>query len=703
MQLHPSRSSTVRETSSTSRRNFLHSRWASEDHTMAESPEGEVDEEGRRIPYRYEARGASAESALVNGARADGVRSRLVDEGLRAAGLTRRKESEDVFTTPPPADPSLRRHQRGATMHDRGWDEIQRRSHSRLEEEPPTYVPGEREPRSPPPPTGTPSLRPRSIQALVGSRPGTSTGIYARGPDDSPRTAVTPLRTHYSSYNLGVAGGTSSPRLPPERSFDSPMRTLLPLPAPGSGGSPMIHGGTEHTRLLLDALSMFESHYSRLNASPDVLRSAQAIVNSASTLNSLLRAGSASALEEQIEADVATSARDADPNANVAEVWKRVGADYRESLRISDDLVRSMTGFMLSIGRTLREGLSSGALTHGRGDDGMSRLSDGTSSRDGGRKSVDGRGSVEGRNADGRRSVEGGRIRSYDGEIHRRNQSVAGMRPDASGPALSAVPSRPSSSMSVLREREREYERQQEREREHEREWDRHRLAQAQESPTPAPAVQSAPPPPVGANTATPSAQPRDRQSIFSSARRYFPSRNSGGESPVSPTEPRRLTRLAIPPPLPTLHSESLVRSKTAPSKSPRKSKPLPSASATLRGSSIMPLGAPSPTTHLTTATVVTSQDTDSPAADAIRRSNTYSFSLSRASGHPATAGATVGEREQRKRTLSTTSATYGEDPIFAPPNGKAPESPRRRLGSKVRMSLDGHSVAENAALGKVE
>ncbi|KAG8880388.1 hypothetical protein FRB98_005149, partial [Tulasnella sp. 332] len=84
-----------------------HSRWASED---LNAPRDEHDEvnlnnsrgpvvgQGRR-PWRYENRGGSAESALAGG-------RTLVGEGLRAAGLTRRRDDErrdeDVFTSSRP-------------------------------------------------------------------------------------------------------------------------------------------------------------------------------------------------------------------------------------------------------------------------------------------------------------------------------------------------------------------------------------------------------------------------------------------------------------------------------------------------------------------------------------------------------------------------------------------------------------------------
>jgi hypothetical protein len=52
-----------------------------------------------------------------------------------------------------------------------------------------------------------------------------------------------------------------------------------------------------------------------------------------------LRAGTNRALEEQIDAEVGDGGGELS-----AEVWRRVGGEYRESLRASDELVRTVTG-----------------------------------------------------------------------------------------------------------------------------------------------------------------------------------------------------------------------------------------------------------------------------------------------------------------------------------------------------------------------
>ena len=123
-----------------------------------------------------------------------------------------------------------------------------------------------------------------------------------------------------------------------------------------------------------DALAMFETQLSRLassaastSATPtagstnaqvnDLLKSAGSLAQTASNLNHLLRGGTARALENQIEAEVG----DAPAEVDAGEVWRDVGAEYREALRASDELVRALTGVLLGVGRVVRNVRPSGA------------------------------------------------------------------------------------------------------------------------------------------------------------------------------------------------------------------------------------------------------------------------------------------------------------------------------------------------------
>ncbi|KAJ7705003.1 hypothetical protein B0H17DRAFT_698449 [Mycena rosella] len=171
----------------------------------------------------------------------------------------------------------------------------------------------------------------------------------------------------------------------------------------GSGGA----GPQEHTKLMGDSLAMFEAQLARVGGgvgggAADLARSAQALVGAAERLNAILRAGTGRALEEQIDAEV--SGVDSGAAAvELAEVWRRVGGEYREGLRVSDELVRGVTGFLLGVGRVVRD----------FGD---------------GRGSEEGRGSVSpeaGR--DGRRSAES--RRSWEAKDRGGRESALGVRP----------------------------------------------------------------------------------------------------------------------------------------------------------------------------------------------------------------------------------------------------------------------------------
>ena len=134
---------------------------------------------------------------------------------------------------------------------------------------------------------------------------------------------------------------------------------------------------TEHTRLMAESLSMFDGHMSRILSSDgsglsaiyitELLKSAQGVVSSAERLNGVLRSASKSALEQEIDAEVADdvevgrgasgmySAKD------MVDVWKRVSADYKEGVKASDELVRGITSFLLGIGKVLKDIGSDGA------------------------------------------------------------------------------------------------------------------------------------------------------------------------------------------------------------------------------------------------------------------------------------------------------------------------------------------------------
>ncbi|KAF8628695.1 hypothetical protein AX15_003753 [Amanita polypyramis BW_CC] len=142
---------------------------------------------------------------------------------------------------------------------------------------------------------------------------------------------------------------------------------------------------TEHTRLMLESLAMFEGYMSRMSSSDgstlaplhmsELVKAAQSVVSSAERLNGLLRAASKNAVEQEIDAEVADdveageSGRDGRGTGmysarDMVQVWKGVHADYKEGVKASDELVRGVTGFLLGIGKVLRD-VGTGASTGG--------------------------------------------------------------------------------------------------------------------------------------------------------------------------------------------------------------------------------------------------------------------------------------------------------------------------------------------------
>ncbi|KAI9507614.1 hypothetical protein F5148DRAFT_89304 [Russula earlei] len=219
---------------------------------------------------------------------------------------------------------------------------------------------------------------------------------------------------------------------PQERTYGSP-RTRPPA-------LPLDEQALEHLRLMDESLTMFEALLSRLppmgdtptTTVPEVFRSAQAVVRFSEQVNGMLRTATNRALERLIESEVS----DASPGDEIDMVglWKDVGGDLRDMLRVSDELVRTMTGFLLGVGKVLRESSVTGAgpgssLQHFRcASDDLSRRSgaDGRSSTSAGTGSGRGSGSGDGvgrRSTESRRSWDLPRIERDKSDLTRRASS----------------------------------------------------------------------------------------------------------------------------------------------------------------------------------------------------------------------------------------------------------------------------------------
>ncbi|KAJ7643623.1 hypothetical protein FB45DRAFT_895601 [Roridomyces roridus] len=347
------RSSTVRDLA---RRH--QTRWMSEDLSASN---GVAD--GDREPERRQSlRGGSAESALGSVGRS------LLGEGLRAAGLA----GVGLVMTPARVEwaDGTRIQSRLGGGHARATTSMADYASARRVED------AEEIPQ-------TPALRAYRSSAVLdsharaGSAMGRYRGVSVEREEERERAAPSP-----------------SP-------FGSVRRH-------GQGAS----GQQEHTKLMGDSLAMFEGHLGRIGSSgsgaaTDLARSAQTLVVAAERLNGILRAGTARALEEQIDAEV----NGADSGAELVEVWRRVGGEYREGLRVSDELVRGVTGLLLGVGRVMRE------FGEGRGSD-------------------EGRGSASpegGRRSDSRRSLDG-TLAGRESALGVRPSSVLNTRHEVTSP-----------------------------------------------------------------------------------------------------------------------------------------------------------------------------------------------------------------------------------------------------------------------------
>jgi hypothetical protein len=418
-------------------------RWQSED--MGPSVPGDrgPGEDPGSSGRRQSRRTGSVESILGSG------RS-LLGEGLKAAGILKRKDdyvgkAAEIEQGPSSSSSAADRRKGNVDWADelraRGQERELERSRSRvgmlqsINGEATGPPPREQTDRRTPDVTNTDAAR--ALVSQSGSRPPTSMGNRSRGNtihedrgpdvlalrkhpesvDDASRWPLDPdTKTHNSAHALperdwARAGAESalsrySASQQPPRTTSSPFgnRRYSPIPSGSlSATSAQFQLQAEHTRLMMESLSMFESQLARVPplgttstvTIPELYRSAQGIIQASDRLNIQLRAGTVKALEKQIEAEIGEVDEAAlDPVG----IWRRVGGEYRETLRISDELVRTMTGFLLGIGKVLREtvalaGGPSNSSHHGRSmsveDEGLRRNSPDVGGSASGRRSVE--------------------------------------------------------------------------------------------------------------------------------------------------------------------------------------------------------------------------------------------------------------------------------------------------------------------------
>ncbi|TFY65506.1 hypothetical protein EVJ58_g1931 [Rhodofomes roseus] len=328
-------------------------RWLSED--LSASLEDEepsyTNESIESVGRRQGHRGGSSDTLLAgNGGRT------LIGEGLRAAGLAKRRDpGDDLFGGELTAPGSPRR-----TKSTGNSSIVQ--GQSGLGAPPPRFDPHT--------PVNNAYRRDDRMTRSGGmlARPGTSmAALHHDTPEiPPPRTAPPGLRAYKSTYVLAARESVTSPQVQQEfadRAYSSPFASVRAA-STAAVGSPGLNKdmNAEHRRLMMEALTMFESQLSRFppmgqtttNTIPELFQTAQHVVHSLDKLNGMLKSGTNCALEAQIDAEVT----DLSMGIDLPELWREVGAEHRENLRMSDEVVRNMTGFLLGVGKVLRDATS---------------------------------------------------------------------------------------------------------------------------------------------------------------------------------------------------------------------------------------------------------------------------------------------------------------------------------------------------------
>ncbi|KAL0569597.1 hypothetical protein V5O48_012371 [Marasmius crinis-equi] len=365
--------------------------WASEDLGNRTSEFGEDEEyspvNGTGMGRRPTARpGGSADSVLTIGAGTGG--RTLLGEGLKAAGLARNR---DGFATG-----SMRRGGSPVFERDRDREREERleriRSQSRAESRPSSRAAGA--------PASRHGRAATSMAEYAGRREEVDLDDDAMDERPSPRTAAANLRAYKSAYNLGGRDRDADERdmerapsslsrydmsVPPSTTSTVPPSIISPMGTrrfntatfsdlSRGGGTEISDSATssrrgapvdrsDHNRLLGSSLELFETALAKIPSSSssssasntsDLVRNARVIVGAVDKLNGLLKAGHGRALNAQIDCEV-QAAGGGGGGGNAEEIWRLVGGEYREGLRVSDDLVRAVTDFLLGVGRAVKD------------------------------------------------------------------------------------------------------------------------------------------------------------------------------------------------------------------------------------------------------------------------------------------------------------------------------------------------------------
>ena len=322
-----------------------------------------------RKERRQSLRGGSAESALGNNPWSPG--GRLAGEGLRAAGLSLKRDDEQLRGRPPidlfldkradltstAQDPVDEGQQRVLTERER--DKQPARASTSMAHY--QYLESPREirpqrvayPLTSPLAHRDPSLPRRERDSLQLDRAGSALGRYNNNAGHHPPATPSPV----------PHPATSAAHLMDRMSTGSPFGSRRYTTQHGSLASSQ--NQTEHTRLLFESLTMFENQLAKLpmttgstgtgSSHAELSRNAQSVVHSAERLAGMLRSAGTRATEAQVDAEVDSTSTSLDTSSSLVEIYGKVASDYRENARTADELVRGITALLLGVGKVVKD------------------------------------------------------------------------------------------------------------------------------------------------------------------------------------------------------------------------------------------------------------------------------------------------------------------------------------------------------------
>ncbi|KAI0031912.1 hypothetical protein K488DRAFT_86356 [Vararia minispora EC-137] len=172
---------------------------------------------------------------------------------------------------------------------------------------------------------------------------------------------------------------------------------------------------------------------------PEIFRDAHSVVRSAEQTNNMLRCCANRALERQVDAEVEEHEGH---GVDVVQLWQDVGGDFRNCLKASDDLVRTVARLFVGMGKILRE------VSTLRGEESTIGSSSASTVDEGPTHSPTTNGSAvprTPRGLDGRKSREPLRGRLPTNNL-RRGRSSAQLRPPSWNQDLPPTPAQPTES-----------------------------------------------------------------------------------------------------------------------------------------------------------------------------------------------------------------------------------------------------------------